>query len=618
MNVLELYLSPLSNGRMKIIVHSYGETESVLPFEGSSSRKATILKALNADTFDPKDFDGPDEQEWMVQSNLLGSNRGDFHPEMRVNIGKKLYEALFPPESQSKTSLQSVRRDAALSHTNKQVLIQLEIDAKQARLFDYPWELLHDGQDFLVKQGIAISRHIDYGDPPPKFPPLRQINILLASSTAFDEANGMQRLSEEENQAITEWMRNTEQNQDRPIYLKQLKPVTFKAFSDYLLEHTGEDTPHIIHFDGHGCFGILCNNSLPDGKVCKTFHYNITATKCKACGASLQGPQGYLLFEDKAGGANYVSAENIGWRIGDANRSNKNRQGILLVVLSACKSSLALVEDSVFNGVAQSLIHQHIPAVVGMSFSVNVSCATDFAERFYRALAQKHSLALAVNWGRGAMSEYGENQWYRPALYLRWKDNEGGQIFAARSRKTRAGKNVRELQARPQENQPERDPVPLRVVASNPAVTAHSGTRASHDILTLISAYHQEIRDGRSRLDDVAELFRNEDIWPDECEQTADSLLEISKPIKKMSKLLDDLEPSQLTETIIKLRFALMTALNDSDNLLDELISDITAFSKVCQEAGLDTQLKSRIQEKLVSLNDQIDEVGFEVSSLSE
>ena len=621
MNVLELYLSPLSNGRMKIIAHSYGETdgetEFVLPFEGSSSRKATILKALNADTFDPNDFDGPNEQEWMVQSELLGRDGRGFHQEMRENIGKKFYEALFPPDSQSKTSLQSMRRYTARFSRNKQLLIQLEIDSKNARIFDYPWELLHDGDNFLVKQGINISRHIDYGDASPKFPPLTQINILLASSTAFDEANGMQKLPTDENQAITEWMQKFEQDQDRPIFLEQLKPVTFKAFSDYLLEHHGVDTPHIIHFDGHGCFGILCNNSLADGKVCRTFHFNVTTTQCRACGASLQGPQGYLLFENEVGEADYVSAEDIGWRIGEANRSNTKKQGILLVVLSACKSSLALVENSVFNGVAQSLIHQQIPAVIGMSFSVTASSATGFAERFYRALAQRHPLALATNWGRSRMGEIAENQWYRPALYLRWRDNQGGRIFAVGSRKPRAGKQTREEQFSSQEKQPRRNTGQLRVISSNPSTTADAGTKPSQGVLAKVFAYQEEMRTEQGQLIRITRLFGSDDIWPDECERAIRSMRNLSKPAQKLCTLLDELEPSQLTETIIKLRYALMTGLNNSGRLLAELISDITAFSEVCQASTRDALLrKERIQEKLAALNNQIDEVGFRVSNL--
>ncbi|NEP29081.1 hypothetical protein, partial [Moorena sp. SIO3I6] len=42
------------------------------------------------------------------------------------------------------------------------------------------------------------------------------------------------------------------------------------------------------------------------------------------------------------------------------------------------------------------------------------------------------SLAIALGRGQSAMGIEG-NQWYRPVLYLRWEDNEGGQLFKASS-----------------------------------------------------------------------------------------------------------------------------------------------------------------------------------------
>jgi hypothetical protein len=39
---------------------------------------------------------------------------------------------------------------------------------------------------------------------------------------------------------------------------------------------------------------------------------------------------------------------------------------------------------------------------------------------------------VAVSQGRAAMGVEG-NQWYRPVLYLRWRDNEGGQLFVTLS-----------------------------------------------------------------------------------------------------------------------------------------------------------------------------------------
>ncbi|MEH2458039.1 NB-ARC domain-containing protein [Nostoc sp.] len=64
-----------------------------------------------------------------------------------------------------------------------------------------------------------------------------------------------------------------------------------------------------------------------------------------------------------------------------------------------------------------------------MQYSVGVEAAAKFAQQFYRSLGQKNSLAIAISQGREAMGIEG-NQWYRPVLYLRWRDNEGGQLFA--------------------------------------------------------------------------------------------------------------------------------------------------------------------------------------------
>jgi len=44
-------------------------------------------------------------------------------------------------------------------------------------------------------------------------------------------------------------------------------------------------------------------------------------------------------------------------------------------------------------------------------------------------LGQQQPLLTALNEGRKWMGVDG-NQWYRPVLYLRWLDNQGGQLFA--------------------------------------------------------------------------------------------------------------------------------------------------------------------------------------------
>ena len=95
-------------------------------------------------------------------------------------------------------------------------------------------------------------------------------------------------LSDEECSAVQRGLEQARSTRKTPnaqgevyIQIDELSPpVTFRKLSQYVLEHTGEDTPHVIHFDGHGHFGVLCRNTLPDIGECKTFNSGIRE-KCK-------------------------------------------------------------------------------------------------------------------------------------------------------------------------------------------------------------------------------------------------------------------------------------------------------------------------------------------------
>jgi CHAT domain-containing protein len=393
-----------------------GETESELPFlENGVDWRRTVRNAVGASRFVTTHFQDTGEQDWMVQNGLLTEDRSGFHPNMYAYIGQALYQALFPDRSSVKNALQKA---IILAQTQETELhIQLQIDAQigqYARLHDYPWELLHDGQDFLAHHQITFSRYIDCEAAPPKLLPFKQINVLLVSSAAFDLNNKLEELSKDEQEAVRQVLRKA---QDKNyIRLNELQSATLRELRAYLTEHRGNEVPHVIHFDGHGFFGKRCQE-------CRKTYEGTKVIKCtQPCGAQLPQPQGYLVFEDEAGKADYVSAKELGTLLG-------KQRGVALVVLSACKSGLSLGSNSVFNGVAQNLIRQRVPAVVAMQYSVLVEGATAFAEQFYRSLGERDSLAMAVSQGREAMG-CERNQWYRPILYLRWRDNEGGQLFA--------------------------------------------------------------------------------------------------------------------------------------------------------------------------------------------
>src|SRR5262249_47448910 len=104
------------------------------------------------------------------------------------------------------------------------------------------------------------------------------------------------------------------------------------------------------------------------------------------------------------------------------------KQRLAMVVVSACLSGMAPSVGSAFSGVAQSLILHGIPAVVAMQLSVDVQAAGHFASRMYRAIGANRSLTIAMTDGRMGMNT-SSNQWFRPVLYMRWRDNEGGRIF---------------------------------------------------------------------------------------------------------------------------------------------------------------------------------------------
>ena len=402
------------------------ETESKLPFfKNSIDWRITVLKALGANTFRSKNFQKDGEQDWMVRAGLLIEDRSAFHPNLEANIGQELYRVLFPTQSNVERALQKAITLTESRQNPTQLHIQLGFAAdvvQRSRITDYPWELVHDGQRFLAQHQVTFSRYIAYDKTPPNLLPVDRVNVLLVSSAAYDLENDLKPLSNQEQQAIRRGLKKAQR--ESHIRLDELSKATFKELRAYLTEHQSNNTPHVLHFDGHGFFGKRCKN-----EQCRAIHQDLQINKCKHCGKPLPKPQGYLVFETDEGKSDYVSAQELGTQLQQASFGNGMGQdrGVTLAVLSACKSARSLASDSVFDGVAQNLINCRVPAVVAMQYLVRVDSATNFVEQFYRSLGQRNPLATAVSKGREAMGFEG-NQWYRPVLYLRWK--HAGQLFA--------------------------------------------------------------------------------------------------------------------------------------------------------------------------------------------
>ena len=427
MLLLECDLSSIDAQRFRTITtHSPvgdGRAESKLPFwDGDVDRRTTIIKLLEVSGQIEPDvlFADDAERHWLVQQQLLTADEASLTPDYLEIIGQGLYQSLFPADNALRSTLASALRMAEQMGEPLHLRLKYGDDAsKRSRLADYPWELLHDGERFLLHDAVGLSRYLAYEALAPALPAQERLNVLLLSSSATDPSPQLASLPDVEQQAVRQGLRKA--FDAGLIRLTQLEKVTWQGLSRYSTDCEPNTSPQVVHFDGHGFYGKRCKN--PE---CRQIHSGTKVQRCSRCQQTLPAPEGFVLFEQAGGaGADYISARDFALLL---------PKSVLLVVLSACRSGMAVAGESLFNGTAQQLIDKRIPAVVAMQYSVRADAASQFAEQFYRVLGKREPLIAALQEGRKWMLMTRENQWYRPVLYTRWRDNHGGQLFQPESK----------------------------------------------------------------------------------------------------------------------------------------------------------------------------------------
>lgn len=269
----------------------------------------------------------------------------------------------------------------------------LTVQAVMPEILALPWELLHvpgGAYVFNEKPRISIRRNLAGmrgGRKPLKVTPKETLRVLMVVSRPSDagfidpRADGMAVLG-----AIEEFGAGR-------IEVEFLRPGTLKAL-EARLENGDLPAIDILHFDGHGMF-----DRTGDG-------------------------MGYLLFEKGDGTKDLVAAETLGELL--------NQQGLGLVVLSACQSSMVAGEEAI-GSVAARLTQTGVPSVVAMSYSVLVATMTALFENFYQNLVRGKGVGesldnarrqLLMNPGRGERVRNGCDRielkledWFVPTLY---------------------------------------------------------------------------------------------------------------------------------------------------------------------------------------------------------
>ena len=295
----------------------------------------------------------------------------------------------------------------------------------------YPWELLHNGEHFLVASGIfTLTRALLRPDMPqqselPVFPPLRVLYIgvsplgcpQLETERSYESlARGLSSLIEE-----------------GQLFLDRLEPPTFDELVSYLNSYGGtsafDDTEtaapcYAIHFDGHGAFGRLC-----PADDCDELN-DAEARKCRECGTSLGKvkSQTYLCFCDDDGRNRYIGTETL--------RELLVSSDVRMAVFSACETARVFEErarhkhgpSTIDATLATALVMAQIPAVVAMPFSLQDDLSPTFMYHFYDALAHGRTLEEALSRARQALLPIKQQSWFVPVLYRYLGEGSEGPV----------------------------------------------------------------------------------------------------------------------------------------------------------------------------------------------
>lgn len=292
-------------------------------------------------------------------------------------FGKQLFDAVFADDI--KIAYGTSAGIAAGQGAGLRIRLRLN-DAPE--LAGAPWELLHDGQDFLALSAQrALVRYLELAQPLKPFaaqPPLRAL-VVISSPRDYETLD-----------VAREWARLQDALADVVgSGLFEIELLERATFAD-LQEQLRKNQYHILHFSGHGEFDERAANDAVKGN---------------------------LVFVNEAGRGHAVDALTLG-------RVLNAHDALRLVVLNACEGARADTRNA-FAGAAQTLMTQSVPAVVAMQFPITDDAAQKFSRALYSAFADGFAdgfhLDAALSEARRAMQPSGL-EWATPVLFSRQED----------------------------------------------------------------------------------------------------------------------------------------------------------------------------------------------------
>ena len=398
-----LELTQQKNGRFHVrAMGPYGavspEFTSRLPY--TQSELIAVFKALLPPFLEKHPFiEGQDDD--LARLGLWHSDENRPIVDALENVGQTLYQTIMAQEigNMFEKALNTATSQGA------SITLQLRIDHNAVELARYPWELLYHRHlnSLLLSKNAELIRYIMYSIDKREFQPLESPLRILYICPRPTDVSG---LPEEEQQQIQRVLLEAKEKYKLDIEIDTLNPPTFTKLLDYLDDHP----VHVLHFDGHGNFGRLCNKCYTVNHA----HFEF----CQQCKQNLSDvkPAGYLFFEKDYREKGLIDSETF---------SNlMSKKDIRLAVLSACDSA-AIDGGTLFAGTAQALIKKGVMAVVATQLPISPEGARNFATAFYRALISTNSIVTAVNSARQSlMYPRSDHEWFILTLYAHIDDHE--------------------------------------------------------------------------------------------------------------------------------------------------------------------------------------------------
>jgi hypothetical protein len=313
--------------------------------------------------------------------------------EELITLGEELASLLLP------MSVRKILKRSRDKLGNNEGL-RIRIRAHDFALAELPWEYVYAGrvdippgrkgeEGFLALDAqLSLVRYEVLGEAPAVIKPLERHDIRAIAV-----------LADVDNPAYAKLDLDREELNMRQalegiagINTRFLRPGT----GDQLDEALTEDA-QIFHFSGHG----KMERQMGDEP------------------GTIEG-EGQLIFASDSQQAEPIDVSTLALLL--------RSKGIRLPVLGACEAARRDPETP-WSGIASALVHQGIPAVVGMQYTVHDSSALTFSRRFYSKLAAGASIDSAVTEGRLGILRRGggeERDWGVPVLYMR---AEGSVLF---------------------------------------------------------------------------------------------------------------------------------------------------------------------------------------------